>query len=59
MEAQEPTETLEVTIDGDYRYTDKRERLISDEVAQDQPLYEFSLDDILAEFHFPKFLFKK
>ena len=27
MEKQEPTETLEVTIDGDYRYTDKRERL--------------------------------
>lgn len=27
MEAQEPTDTLEVTIDGDYRYTDKRERL--------------------------------
>lgn len=27
MEAQEPTELLEVTIDGDYRYTDRRERL--------------------------------
>lgn len=27
MEAQEPTEVLDVTIDGDYRYTDKRERL--------------------------------
>ena len=32
---------------GISKSTDKRERLISDEVAQDQPLYEFSLDDML------------
>ena len=32
---------------GISKATDKRERLISDEVAQDQPLYEFSLDDML------------
>ena len=27
METQEPSESLEVTIDGDYQYTDRRERL--------------------------------
>lgn len=32
---------------GISKSTDKRERLISDEVAQDKPLYEFSLDDML------------
>lgn len=32
---------------GISKSTDKRERLITDEVAQDQPLYEYSLDDML------------
>ena len=34
MEAQEPTEVLDVTIDGAYRYTDKRERLYGSCVIQ-------------------------
>lgn len=32
---------------GISKSTDKRERLITDEVEQDKPLYEFSLDDML------------
>ena len=34
---------------GISKSTDKRERLITDEVAQDQPMYQYALDDMLQQ----------
>lgn len=46
MEAQEPTETLEVTIDGDYKYQDRRANLFGSCVVESGMYHgEFSIEN--------------
>lgn len=46
MEAQEPTETLEVTIDGDYKYQDRRANLFGSCVVESGMYYgAFSIEN--------------